>query len=44
VYAYGEVRMANPASASAFLRAGFVECPPPRLGVRCFSRRASTVF
>lgn len=44
VHAYGEVRTANPASARAFLRAGFVEGPPPRLGVRCFSSSASTVF
>ena len=44
VDAYGEVRMANPASTSAFLKAGFVEGPPPRQGVRCFSRSASTVL
>ena len=41
VEAYGEVRPANAASASAFLRAGFVESPPPRPGVRCFNRPVS---
>jgi UDP-2,4-diacetamido-2,4,6-trideoxy-beta-L-altropyranose hydrolase len=35
--AYGEVRADNPASCLAFLRAGFLEGPPPRPGVRCFS-------
>ena len=44
VNAYGEVRMANQASARAFLRAGFAEEPPRRLGVRCFRRFASTVI
>jgi len=38
--AYGEVRADNPASCRAFLRAGFQEGPPPRPGVRCFSRAA----
>ena len=42
--AYGEVRMSNPASASAFLRAGFVEGASPRQGVRCFNKIASTVL
>jgi UDP-2,4-diacetamido-2,4,6-trideoxy-beta-L-altropyranose hydrolase len=36
--AYGEVRADNPASCRAFLRAGFLECPPPRPGVRCFAK------
>jgi len=36
--AYGEVRADNPASCRAFLRAGFEEGHPPRLGVRCFAR------
>ena len=44
VDAYGEVRVANAASARAFLRAGFVEGPPPRQGVRCFMRPASSVL
>jgi len=44
VEAYGEVRVANAASARAFLRAGFVEGPPPRQGVRCFMRSASSVL
>ena len=44
VDAYGEVRMDNPASARTFLSAGFVECSPPRLGVRCFSRFVSPVL
>ncbi|MBM5783706.1 MAG: UDP-2,4-diacetamido-2,4,6-trideoxy-beta-L-altropyranose hydrolase [Cyanobacteria bacterium K_DeepCast_150m_m2_101] len=43
VEAYGEVRVANAASAKAFLRAGFVEGPPPRSGVRCFSSPACSV-
>jgi len=38
VEAYGELRVANIASARAFLRAGFVEGQQPRPGVRCFSR------
>jgi RimJ/RimL family protein N-acetyltransferase len=38
--AYGEVRVDNPASCRAFLRAGFQEGPPPRPGVRCFARIA----
>jgi len=38
--AYGEVRADNPASCRAFVRAGFHEGPPPRLGVRCFARTA----
>jgi UDP-2,4-diacetamido-2,4,6-trideoxy-beta-L-altropyranose hydrolase len=38
IEAYGEVRVTNAASARAFLRAGFAECPPPRAGVRCFNR------
>ena len=38
--AYGEVRADNPASCHAFLRAGFLESPPPRPGVRCFVRPA----
>ena len=42
--AYGEVRMSNPASASAFLRAGFVEGASPRQGVRCFKKSTSTVI
>jgi UDP-2,4-diacetamido-2,4,6-trideoxy-beta-L-altropyranose hydrolase len=37
VKAYGEVRVTNPASTRAFLRAGFKEGFPPRSGVRCFS-------
>ena len=41
VVAYGEVTVANPASARAFLRSGFAEVPPPRPGVRCFIRPAS---
>ena len=41
---YGEVRMSNPASASAFLRAGFVEGASPRQEVRCFKKSASTVL
>jgi UDP-2,4-diacetamido-2,4,6-trideoxy-beta-L-altropyranose hydrolase len=36
--AYGEVRADNPASCRAVLRAGFLECPPPRPGVRCFAK------
>jgi RimJ/RimL family protein N-acetyltransferase len=36
--AYGEVRADNPASCRVFLRAGFLECPPPRSGVRCFAK------
>lgn len=42
VEAYGEVRLANTASAKALLRNGFEEGPPPRPGVRCFSRPAAT--
>ena len=38
VEAYGEVRAENAASSRAFLRAGFVEGPQPRPGVRCFSK------
>lgn len=38
--AYGEVRADNPASCRAFLRAGFLEGPAPRPGVRCFARTA----
>jgi RimJ/RimL family protein N-acetyltransferase len=38
--AYGEVRADNPASCCAFLRAGFLEGPPPQPGVRCFARTA----
>jgi UDP-2,4-diacetamido-2,4,6-trideoxy-beta-L-altropyranose hydrolase len=38
--AYGEVRVDNPASCRAFVRAGFQEGPPPRPGVRCFARTA----
>ena len=41
---YGEVRVSNPASASAFLRAGFVEGASPRQEVRCFKKCASTVL
>lgn len=44
VEAYGEVRVANTASARAFLRTGFAEGPPPRPGVRCFSRPAATTL
>jgi UDP-2,4-diacetamido-2,4,6-trideoxy-beta-L-altropyranose hydrolase len=42
VEAYGEVRAENAASSRAFLRAGFVEGPPPRPGVRCFSKPGAT--
>ena len=42
--AYGEVRADNPASCRAFLRAGFLEVPPPRPGVRCFVRTARSAF
>ena len=38
--AYGEVRVDNPASCTAFLRAGFHEGPSPRSGVRCFAKTA----
>ena len=38
VQAYGEVRSANLASAKAFLRAGYIEGPKPRPGVRYFTR------
>jgi len=44
VDAYGQVRVANAASARAFLKAGFMEGPPPRQGVRCFMRSASSVL
>jgi UDP-2,4-diacetamido-2,4,6-trideoxy-beta-L-altropyranose hydrolase len=36
--AYGEVRAGNEASCRAFLRAEFIEGPPPKQNVRCFSR------
>jgi UDP-2,4-diacetamido-2,4,6-trideoxy-beta-L-altropyranose hydrolase len=42
VEAYGEVRAENDASSRAFLRAGFLEGPPPRPGVRCFNRLSDT--
>lgn len=41
VEAYGEVLEANAVSARAFLRAGFVEGPSPRPGVRCFIMNVS---
>jgi hypothetical protein len=44
VEAYGEVRVANAASAKAFVRVGFAECPPPLAGVRCFSWPPATAF
>jgi UDP-2,4-diacetamido-2,4,6-trideoxy-beta-L-altropyranose hydrolase len=42
VEAYGEVLAGNPSSCRAFLRAGFQEVSPPRTGVRCFARTASS--
>ena len=43
VVAYGEVRITNSASASAFLRAGFIERRPPGLEVRCFEGPKSSI-
>ena len=44
VDAYGEIRASNHASAKTFLRAKFMEVTPPRLGVRCFSKPASSIL